>query len=204
MNPENEFIELNTNDPPGMSVREHLACALNFHRRFPIPATYFVEIKGFIGSVQLYIQNARANLETANPQQLSVTNLQALLVYDLLFSNGDRHTSNIVLQKRGQEMHVFGIDHDSCMCMDNRPLKIDYMEYGRAFNRTFDPSIPGLVSPESIEFYRKMMLERGMPKESVRWMEYAGETIRKACGQGQKAGSVARDLMAEFNRRHVE
>ncbi|HEY5259592.1 MAG TPA: hypothetical protein VIJ46_03015 [Rhabdochlamydiaceae bacterium] len=201
---ENELTELSVNDPPKMSIREHLAYALNFHRGFPIPATYYVEIKGFVGSVQLFIKDAHKSLETAQPQLLSVLNLQALLVYDLLFSNCDRHTDNILLKKTEQGILVFGIDHDSCMCLDNRPLKIDYMEYQQAFNRKFDPSIADLVSPERIAVYRNTMRERGMSEKSVRWMEYAGETIRAACGQGLKAESVAKSLITEFNKRHVE
>ncbi len=195
---ENQLAELNLNDPPTISIREHLAHTLNFHQGLPIPATYYVEIKGFVGSLQLFIRDTHKNLEMAQPHLITVMNLQALLVYDLLFSNCDRHTNNILLKKTEHGILVFGINHDSCICFDNRPLKIDYMEFEQAFNRNFDDSIADLVSPARIESYQKIMMERGMSEASVRWMQYAGETIRAAYSQNQKAEPVAKNLMAEF------
>jgi hypothetical protein len=44
------LMELNSSGEPSiLSHRECLACLLNFHSQFPIPATYFVEIKGYVG-----------------------------------------------------------------------------------------------------------------------------------------------------------
>jgi hypothetical protein len=52
-----ENTDLKESDIPALSRREHLAHLLNFHGQFPVPATYLVEIKGFVGSIQLFLEN---------------------------------------------------------------------------------------------------------------------------------------------------
>jgi phosphoinositide 3-/4-kinase-like protein len=191
-------------DPPILSDREHWAHLVNFHSQFPIPATYLVEIKGFVGSVQLFIENAQAKSKLADSQQISVEDLQKLLVFDLLFSNCDRHEDNFLFRQEEGKFHVYGIDHDSCFCFDNRPLKIMLLKFVQAFDCPFVESIKNLVSEKNIEIYTHILNEQEAGSKAIKWIIFVGEYLRTACNKNEFANVAAKKLMAEFDDKHVK
>lgn len=199
---EGTLFPLNSNDPYELNIKEHVAHILNFHSQFPIPAVFLVEIKGYVGSVQPFIGKP-LKIDGSNSFQMPVRDLQAILVYDLLFSNCDRHIDNLLAKKEQDGFHVYGIDHDSCMSFDNRPLKMDYLEFAHAFNCPFEESIKSLVSEENITRYKTIMAERKMPPEAIKWMEYVGMCLRNACDSKESAQLTAKKLMSEFEKKHV-
>lgn len=185
------------------SVRERLTTLLNFHNAFPIPSTYLLEINGTVGSVQLFLKGKKEEIDEYNEKQLSIAEMQSLLIFDLIFANCDRHMDNILPIKVGSILRVNGIDHEACFAFDNRPLKIDYLRYDRPFNCAFEKSLYYLVSEESAERYEEIMKDSGQDKQAIDWMLYATKQIRTTFNQGQTARHTARDLMDKFNRAHV-
>ena len=184
------------------SEREQLVTLLNLHNRFPIPATYLIEVKGSVGSAQIFLNGPKEEIQESNIDDLSVAELQSLLIFDIIFANCDRHMDNIISIRAG-DLRVNGIDHDACFAFDNRPLKIDYLRYARPFNCPFDQTVHDLLSDENIDHYTKILKASGQDENAVEWMQYAAETIRKSFGQHRTAELVAKNLMAEFSERYV-
>jgi hypothetical protein len=101
----------------------------------------------------------------------------------LLFSNCDRHEDNFLFRKEDGITRIYGIDHYSCMCFDNRPLKIKFLNFTHAFDCPFVESVKNLVSEENIERYTGILTERKADLEekeqetyleAIEWMIFVG------------------------------
>jgi len=193
---------------PDHTTRECTAYAVNSAKNFPIPATYFVNIKGHQGSVQLFIENS-FNEIGAQANHVSPLDLQKLLIFDLLFSNLDRHGANYLFSAGDNaEINVYGIDNDSCMATDGRPLNIHYVaEFYEEFNGYFGVELlDELLSDQRVESYREIMVERDMPQEAITWMNYAATRINQQARDElhpMSAMAIFEELETIFNEEHA-
>ena len=128
----------------GRAVREHLASLFNSHQLFPIPPTFYVEYKGEIGSIQQFIEGQRIadveeSVELSEGSQEEVpenveggqssgtvaapslkvdqSDLQRIVVFDILFHNTDRNADNFiaVFDDSRSLYNLKGIDHGECL-----------------------------------------------------------------------------------------
>lgn len=194
MRPKN-FKGATTILPEAQCIREHVAHLLNDHGGFPIPLTTYVIYKGEKVTVQRYIDGPQglfeiektqsshsSEMETSNSllllseeyQPINQEKLQRLLVFDLLFSNGDRHASNIMFEKIAEEYHVVGIDHGDCMVV-NDYLKIDYLGL---LNHSFLENLGELVNEENEKKYEKIMKQHGIENDPILWMGFVCKCMR--------------------------
>ncbi|MCB1073519.1 MAG: hypothetical protein KDK96_10545 [Chlamydiia bacterium] len=188
---------------PENTNREYTAYALNHHKQFPIPATYFVDIMGYQGSVQLFVNNA-IDLTYDQRGQVSTLDLQKLFIFDLLFSNLDRHNANYLFTQAENTINVIGIDHDACMSLDGRPLKLEYLEFSDAFNQPLMVELNELVSIENLNQYENKMRDRGMDETAIQWMRHAADVIRSQIGNNETtAMQVFEQLSKNFDEEHV-
>ena len=65
-------------------------------------------------------------------------------------------------------IHVFGVDHDSCMSFDGRPLKLEWLEFDHAFNQPFMLELKELVSSENLDKYAEAMSKFDMGENARR------------------------------------
>ena len=140
--------------------------------QFPIPKTVFVEITGWKGSTQIYLSNTKS-LEDIQLKQLPCSKilLQKLVIYDLLFSNCNRHEDNLLFKEVIQpaEYQAYGIDHDKCMQGFGESLKFEYLALiGQ--NDIFEESLIELISQENLDRYAEIMKAHQMPEESTTWL----------------------------------
>lgn len=173
--------------------REHTAYLLNLYHAFPIPATFYVNIKGTAGSLQLFIDGAKAfcSLSAQERRRVSISDLQKLFIFDTLFSNCDRNEANVLFKKHQNQLSLIGIDHDECMkgfC--NKPLAIEYLKFSHASSHPFNPEMNHLVSQEARADYTRIMLEQGMPQEAVDWMNEIGEFLEEGISQARSPGEI--------------
>ncbi len=193
------YMVIGTEDSKNTN-RECTAYALNHHKQFSIPATYLVDIKGHQGSAQIFIDN-NIDVNDKNRNQVSVLDLQKSFVFDLLFSNLDRHSGNYLFKQGADIIHMIGIDHDACMVLDGRPLKIEYLEFKHAFNRPLMLKLGSLVTPENLEKYEETMRDRGMSEGAIKWMRFAANTIRgEILSEQTTANQVFQTLSEQFDK----
>ncbi len=180
------------------AIHECTAHALNYHKKFPIPATYLVDIKGYRGSVQLFIDNTQ-DLQGGDEGRVSVLDMQKILIYDLLFSNTDRHPGNYLFRLSEGIIHVYGIDHDSCMGFGmGKLLKFEYIILGAVFNRAFMVELEELVSDDNLQRYEEIMAERGIGNKAIDWMYYSAKCVRQAIQEETLAKDVFSELKDKF------
>ncbi|MGR3974065.1 MAG: hypothetical protein QRY72_05820 [Candidatus Rhabdochlamydia sp.] len=94
---------------------EHHAFKINFHKKFPIPAVFLIQLRGVSGTIQPFIpETISFDAIPADKQQLLLLPLKKLLIFDLLFINHDRNMSNILYRKENDSYTCYGIDHEDC------------------------------------------------------------------------------------------
>lgn len=182
---------------PERALREHTASLVNFHAQFSIPYVVHIEFKGWTGSAQLYLPGCRnkASLDIKEYAGISALDLQKALIFDLLFSNCDRHENNFLFKAN----RLFLIDHDQCMeGYTSKPLKIDYLDFDHAFNRPFAHNISDLVSPKTLETYQTIMQAQGISSEAISWMKKAGKMLQQGIEEQKSARQCCRAIFAAW------
>ncbi|EFB42447.1 MULTISPECIES: hypothetical protein [Parachlamydia] len=197
------FEDEATCNPSRLVEREHAASLVNIDGRFPIPKTVYVEMNGWTGSAQMFIDGA-INMDRLDNAPVSRDGLHRLVIFDLLFSNEDRHSANILFKKEsGSNVYApYGIDHDSCMPKYGNALKLDYIaliSQDEQFNQNLKP----LVSEEALQEYAMEMKKKEMPESAINWMMVAGRKIREDMDT-RSARTIIRDLMESWERGHDE
>jgi hypothetical protein len=184
-----------------MGQVEHTASLVNFHGKFPIPITVYIQFKERTGSAQCYIEGAQ-QLEDLNAEKLQLVSeldVQKLVLYDLLFCNSDRHNGNILGKpstssssssssssaQTATSYRLYGIDHDQCMmAKDIRDLKLDYQsQFPGVFQRKFSPALADLVSEESQKKYVQIMLQQGIDRQAIKWTQDICLSLRSHMGK---------------------
>ncbi len=162
------------------SAKEVLAFVLNISKRFPIPATYLVEIKGYQGSVQLFVENAR-HANTIEPKdEKTNADLQSLLVFDLLFANRDRNNDNFLIREESEITRVYGIDNEACLKSTDEPIKVEYLQISSAFNQQFTDEVAELFSERSIDEYQNILSTfPNIRPNAKQWLAQAGRLFRE-------------------------
>lgn len=175
------------NDPQ-MTVREYAASQLNYKKQFPIPKTILVEIQGWVGSAQFFIEEAK-KLSKIIPSAVSRRELQALAIFDLLFGNMDRHVDNILCK---EVSHVvppifipYGIDHDDCLRgLAKGELKLEYQSL-EAIHKPFDATLEEIVSSEYLKNYEEIKRYSQMNEDAISWMYTAAGILKNAISKGR-------------------
>ena len=154
-----------------------------------------VEIGGDVGSIQLFIKGE--GIEITEPifrEEIFSKNIQAMLIFDLLFANCDRHEGNYLVRRLQQGIHkLYAIDHDACLEVGSgRLLKLEYLQYlsGFAFHEDLKP----LFSSEAIETYRQIINHLGLTHqdELYRWMDTVVDILKNPHEQSlRKLAEVA-------------
>lgn len=220
------FKPLEANENRKEIVYREQACSLvNFHHVFPVPFTMLLEVKGWTGSMQIYINQARSmesiELDRESRPDFSENirnDLQKLIIFDLIFANGDPNTGNILFSYEGDNKQnlgsMYGIDHDSCMQgLGDKTTKYqssnldlgDYimfqLEKGEAVeDGKFDPNLKkSLLLDEHIHKYAELMRihQDFIPQEAISWMQIAAEVLRNDEIYEKKIGDVV-DMIQDF------
>jgi hypothetical protein len=178
---------------PDRASREHTASLVNFHHLFPIPITVRMDVLGYEGSAQLFVDGAIEVDDIPVNSRLNAKAMHSLLIFDLLFSNQDRNLDNIIFRKNEEEFFPFGIDHDVCMCYGEK-LKIDYLNVSEVFDLQLLNDLECLISAENIQKYKGIMIENGRSTEAIEWVELASRTIKIYYSIEEEAKPTAKDL----------
>lgn len=121
-------------------LREQFAFSVNQSGFFPIPPTLVLKISDpqeghLIGSCQLFVNDAlplgRLIVAGANQElverldKVSRDQLQACLIFDIIYNNIDRNANNLLVDGNGQ---LVMIDHGLILSFDaSDPLSLDYL-----------------------------------------------------------------------------
>ena len=194
------YKKYSSGDPEELSSQvEHAAYCLNFEKQFPIPFTLRVEINGDIGSIQLFIRGQEVKIDkSVLREDIFSENLQAMLIFDLLFANCDRHLDNFLVKRLGQGEHrLYAIDHDACLQIGSgRPLKLLYLDHLSGYS--IKQNLKSLFSPKAIETYKEIIKQLSIPgfEEWVRWANIVVEKLENPGQQSLKR--LAEDLMKTY------
>lgn len=133
---------------------EQMASRVSRGTPIPVPFTVLVDIHGDQGSAQLFVKGDDIAVTPAildNPN--FARQVQAMLVFDLLFANCDRHKGNLLVKEVGGQPTLFAIDHDACVQPHSgKPLKLEYKDYLRG--NSLEPEVQALLSPAAIAKYK--------------------------------------------------
>ncbi|CUI15927.1 Conserved hypothetical protein [Candidatus Protochlamydia naegleriophila] len=210
-----------------LPINEFLASKVNGHGQFPIPLTILIHFKNVEGSAQIFIRDAKSldditmkagelvkknsekkdskedeigdslTLEEAYSQVIDMNQIQALVIFDLLFGNTDRHQANILFQGS----RPFGIDHDSCFQgLAKEYLKMDYLEL-ISDDKQFSQEVRVLFSSGNIEQYQQIMRENKMPKDAVIWLQDAAFILNEQMEKGLPIKDIVGILKEEWEKR---
>lgn len=166
---------------PAIPIAEHAASLVNHHYEFPIPLTLSVEIGGWTGSAQFYVEGTQTRGEMQSTQMgVEDEDVQKLAIFDLLFANSDRHLGNILFIKTAGKYRACGIDHDSCLMKTViRPLKLEYQSF-EGMKRPFIPRLKALVNPENVKKYESRLRVYKNMDDAVAWMQTAANALNQA------------------------
>ena len=175
--------ESSVNDPH-MPIRELVASLVNDHKQFPVAKTILIELNGWLGSAQFFVEDAKG-LEDVKQHTISEKELQSLAIFDILFGNTDRHEDNILFQELHHNMFLpIGIDHDRCMQgLTHEALKIKY-QHLPPIHKQFQGNLQELVSEETVDRYASIMNDLGISKQAIEWMYIGAQIIRNAIDEG--------------------
>ncbi len=187
----------------GQLHREVVAHLLNEKNEFPIPLALIMNFKGQLCSVHQFI-NGRAGLmamerqpsgtDSSDEDELGLEGgdpylpmdgdaFSRLLLFDLLFSNGDRHDGNLIFARKpgdAEEYTVFGIDHGDCMSPHRGDrLKIDYLSLP-CFNAPLTQDCRQLATEQREERYAEIMAEQRISGSPIEWMRFVCQCLRNS------------------------
>lgn len=159
---------------------------LNYHRQFPIPLTVLLEIKEWVGSAQIFIEDTYTQAQIESEQLVMEEDpLHRLAICDLLFSNSDRNGANFLFQNLNGLASIVGIDHDSCLMFKAiRALRLEYLQFP-AFENPLNVEMAELFSPAAIKHYKLIMEENGVPPFQFDWLDHVANQLQQAL-EGQK------------------
>lgn len=170
----------------GMAKREHTASLVNFHHQFPIPLSIYINIKGWIGSAQLFVPNTHNVTQVQSREGIVFQrDLQKILLFDLLFYNTNRHLGNLLLSETAETSvyQAYGTDHDFCFQEPgSKPIKID-CSFLLDINLPLEADLIDLVSLNSRQEYERRMQIHSIPKENIEWMNQSAAFIENAIEQ---------------------
>lgn len=179
---------------------ECIASSLNHRHQFPIPLTIQMMIKNWKGSAQMYVANARPCIDMRQQfiTPLLSLLLQRLVIFDLLFSNADRHEGNLLFTKILDEDTVFGIDHDQCLGFGRQAmLKLDYAHLLK--DLVFDETLIELLTAESLKRYATI-LEAHFLMDAKRWMFIAAKRLSGAIEGRIPITNVVNEIKGLYQR----
>ena len=186
---------------PLLASREHTASCVNFHHQFPIPKTIFVEINGWQGSAQIYLSDTK-NLDEIKNDQLPLKKifLQKLVIYDLLFSNGDRHEDNLLFKKIMEQLEyqAYGIDHDRCMQGFGESLTLGYLALIEP-NDIFEQDLIKLISKENLAKYGEIMKAHQMPGDSITWLHEVASILEEEINNQKTIKNIVIQVKEKWN-----
>lgn len=180
--------------------REQTSSLVNFHHNFPIPLTIILQVKDWTGSAQLFIDSTRSMESFSFDDNYSfgdklITDLQKIIIFDLIFSNTDRNLGNILLSctksDNSEKLVVdaaYGVDHDSCMpgLEDSIGTMLDFgdlMGFSLGDEKELGDIIFDiqqaklLLSNDCISEYEIRMRENQIPEEAIFWMKTAAHVL---------------------------
>ena len=177
---------------PGKGAkREHVASLVNYHGKFPIPYTGYVDLCGSVGSIQLFEPNCKplphffedlSNAEKFN--QMPIESLQSMIVFDTIFSNCDRRADNVLYRSVTSvsklEIEIFAIDHGACMSASfEDPLKMDLLALPNMITGSYTQGIKNLILNENdVEKNAFIMRSHGIEEPATEWMSFASNLLR--------------------------
>lgn len=159
--------------------REHLASVLNENQTFPIPFTCFVNLQGQIGSLQTFMEGCRGLADIGFDGKLKEyipclpkRDLQASLVFDVLYGNVDRHLGNILCAMEGEgnvclPKKSYMIDQGLCLSSSSSdPLKIEQLVLPQ-LSETWDLSFINEILNLDILKIQKTLEQHGISQEAI-------------------------------------
>lgn len=205
-----ESSQLGVGIPRGGGVlREHLASLVNFHSLYPIPFTGYVTLFGKTGSIQQFVagKNLRTILDESRGfgaegfqkkakeilQNLTLRDIQAKLIFDIIFGNSDGHESNIICTLQAP-FSLHSIDHGNICSnsaeaillvpyiriMDDTPLESELQEHCR--------TLP-------TQRYSSLMQEHGFDSLAINHMHERSMWLKLGLEQGLSIQEIALPLM---------
>ncbi len=156
---------------------EHAAFCLSMDTPFPVPCTLLVDINGEKGSIQMFVPGANVALEDAEGDSVA-RDIQATLVFDLLFANEDRNDDNFLVRAIGDGTYRFyAIDNATCLTCREGALEMWYM--GSLKNvADFLPEVKALYSPASIAQYKQIILSLNLGTPNIgKWLDYVSSRL---------------------------
>lgn len=215
--------------------RELMSHLVNFHGRFPVPLQLLLQVQGKKYSVHRYVEGVQGCTSMEKSQDLSKeeegefvesgsseseTNYKpidkksfhCLLVFDLIFSNGDRHDNNIIFvkpeprkavksddnQASDTEYQTVGIDHEDCMIdKEGNAIKITYLNLP-PFSVALEESVYDLVSEAYEKEYVRIMQTDGfeIPESAIEWMRFSCKCIRYI--KNKNSNAISAKLIAKI------
>jgi hypothetical protein len=184
----------------GGTVREHFATIVNDDGIYPIPFTAHVILFGKEGSVQRVVPGKSLRVleeEEKYPPEgkddapmqavasdviasISARQMQAKLIFDLIFGNGDGHEGNIMCAPSS----FYSIDHGNiCSTSDQAVLCIPYVR----LLKSTEPLAPDLLAycrDLPIGKYRDLMRRFGFDEAAITCMEMRANWLIYALSRG--------------------
>lgn len=185
--------------------REQVASLVNDHQKFLIPFTAYVEINEQVGSVQLVIPNVTSlsEIRCINRQaleQIEATDLQYIMIYDLMFGNCDGHSGNILCQKSEMGGYkLFSIDHGATLSKSYKDLLIlGYTDLKHIAITPLNSEVKEFVKSFDNKNSTQILEKHGMNQVAVDWHNLVCECLKAALNVDHKelfAGDIAFVLM---------
>ncbi len=165
--------------------KEQVASLVNYHQKFPIPFTAYVNIGGQVGSVQLFIQNAEplSEIRSCNRAALNlieVNDLQYIMVYDLMFGNCDGHSGNVLCLKNELGSYkLFSIDHGATLSTSYKDLLVlEYMDLKPIALTPLQSEVKEFIKNFDIKMTCGILEAHGVSQEAIDWHNLVGECLK--------------------------
>lgn len=166
--------------------REHVAAVLNYHGNYKIPYTTYISLNGRVGSAQMFLPDCdklmalRANQKNKPYEKIVSANLHNLLLFDIRFSNTDRHMGNI-LCNRSDPINAFGIDHGGCMTASIEDvLCFEYLSLKQMITENFSNETKEFITNMDPVRDAAIMQEHGIAEEAIQWMRTSTALLKHA------------------------
>ena len=180
-----------------MSKAEKLASLVNYHHQFPIPWTISLKIGENKGSAQFYLEGMEKIADLPDNANINTEKLHAIAIFDILFGNCDRNSSNLLAKNMGDEYEIFGIDHDQIMlCQENErgsPLRQEYLAF-KEMDEQLLPQIKELFDSERVEKYKKIMEKANIEQIMYEWTEKAAKKITELADKKHSIREIVVEL----------
>jgi hypothetical protein len=214
------------------AIREHVASILNYDRFFPIPFTAYVtlQIKGEnsesiekTGSIQQFVDGkhfhdeelerkasdmiteSNSNVESFIYKQLDAEQASRLVIFDLLFSNTDRETQNILIEIVNQDFKIYGIDNAGILTASTndeiniflKDLNIDWL--------TIEDMTDFIEDENRFEEYKNILTAHLMPEEAREWMNVCIQFLKKCLDEhGHLSVPIVATLLINNRKRLMD